>query len=107
MPTLSALLLLVLTTTSALAENVAPPPDVTPVPDGPPGLVSTPPVTIKQTSKGRVEEYRANGRIYMLKVTPKIGKPYYLLDRKGDGTFARSDTLDGGLQPPMWVIKKF
>jgi len=83
------------------------PPDLKPVPDGAPGPGDAPPVTIKPSSQGRVVEYRANGRLYMLKVIPKVGKPYYLIDSKGDGQFARQDSLDSGMRPPMWVIKEF
>src|SRR5512139_1999221 len=82
------------------------PPELQPVPDGPPGPEDAPPVTIKPSDQGRVVEYRANGKLYMLKVIPKVGKPYYLIDPRGDGRFERQETLPG-LQPPMWVIKEF
>ena len=32
-----------------------------------------------------VEEYRVNGRLYMIKITPAKGFPYYLIDTDGDG----------------------
>lgn len=95
---------------SSLAVAVGPsdrPPDLQPVPDGPPGPDDAPPVTIKPSSPGRVVEYRANGKLYMLKVIPRYGKPYYLIDQRGDGQFARQDSLDSGMRPPMWVIKEF
>ena len=94
---------------SGLVIAAAPdqPPDLKPVPDGAPGPGDAPPVTIKPSSQGRVVEYRANGRLYMLKVIPRVGKPYYLIDQKGDGQFARQDSLDSGMRPPMWVIKEF
>ena len=101
------LLFLMLTTYALTASAVPPPPDVKPVPDGPPSASDAPAVTIKPSGKGRVEEYRANGRVYMLKITPKVGKPYYLIDQKGEGFFTRRDTLEGGLQPPMWKVKEF
>ena len=103
-----ALLTLLVTTGFALTSfAVPPPPDVKPVPDGPPNPNDAPAVTIKPSGKGRVEEYRAHGRVYMLKITPKVGKPYYLIDQKGEGFFTRRDTLEGGLQPPMWKVKEF
>ncbi|HQS98710.1 MAG: hypothetical protein B7Y26_05685 [Hydrogenophilales bacterium 16-64-46] len=83
------------------------PPDLKPVPDGAPGPDDVPAVTIKPGNQGRVIEYRANGKLYMLKVIPKVGKPYYLIDGKGDGQFARQDSLDSGMRPPMWVVKEF
>jgi hypothetical protein len=64
-------------------------------------------VTISRKADMTVEEYRVGGRLYMIKITPKHGKPYYLVDDRGDGRFARQDPLDFGLRPPMWVIKKF
>jgi Protein of unknown function (DUF2782) len=64
-------------------------------------------VTITKKDGMTVEEYRVGGRLYMIKITPKHGKPFYLVDDRGDGRFARQDPLDFGLRPPMWVIKKF
>jgi len=95
---------------SGVAVAVSPsdrPPELSPVPDGAPGPDDAPAVTIKPSGQGTVVEYRANGRLYMLKVIPKVGKPYYLIDQKGDGQFARQDSLDSGMRPPMWVIKEF
>jgi hypothetical protein len=92
---------------SGLAVAAAPsdhPPELKPVPDGPPGPEDV--VTIKPSAQGRVVEYRANGKLYMLKVIPKVGKPYFLIDPRGDGRFERQETLPG-LQPPMWVLKEF
>ena len=95
---------------SGVAVAAAPsdrPPELQPVPDGAPGPDDAPAVTIKPSGQGSVVEYRANGRLYMLKVIPKVGKPYYLIDQKGDVQFARQDSLDSGMRPPMWVIKEF
>ena len=82
------------------------PPELKPVPDGPPGANDAPSVTIKPSGQGKVEEYRNNGKLYMLKITPKYGKPYYLIDPRGDGRFERQETLPN-LQPPHWVVKEF
>lgn len=104
-PVLLSVLLL-----SGLAHAAPPsdrPPELQPVPDGAPGVNDAPPVTIKPGAQGRVVEYRANGKLYMLKVIPRVGKPYYLVDHKGDGQFARQDSLDSGMRPPMWVVKEF
>ena len=100
------LLTLMLSSFAVMAQPSDRPPVLQPVPDGAPGD-DAPAVTIKPSSQGRVIEYRANGKLYMLKVIPKVGKPYYLVDQKGDGQFARQDSLDSGLRPPMWVIKEF
>jgi hypothetical protein len=67
-----------------------------------------PQVTITRRGEDQVEEYRLNGRLYMIKVIPRIGLPYYLVDHGGDGTFAASGgSLDQRVRPPMWVIKQF
>jgi Protein of unknown function (DUF2782) len=64
-------------------------------------------VTITKEAGQTVEEYRANGKVYMIKITPKHGPPYYLVDERGDGKFTRQESLDSGFRPPRWVIKRF
>lgn len=97
----------------ALAQDQAPPkleplPEPPPPPPGyEPDPALEPQVTIVKRGEELVEEYRIRGRLYMMKVTPKTGKPYYLIDQKGTGSFTRSDSLDTGLAPPMWVIFEF
>lgn len=66
-----------------------------------------PEVTITKQSEQTVEEYRVGGKLYMIKITPKVGKPYYLVDDRGDGKFSRQESLDSGLRPPRWVIHRF
>jgi hypothetical protein len=69
--------------------------------------VDDPQVTIIKQTEQTVEEYRANGKLYMIKITPKSGAPYYLVDDRGDGKFARQDAQDSGLRVPRWIIKRF
>lgn len=66
-----------------------------------------PQVTITRQPEPVVEEYRVGGRLYMIKVTPKVGPPYYLVDDRGDGKFVRQESLDSGFRPPRWVIRRF
>lgn len=66
-----------------------------------------PQVTIKRRDGEKVEEFRSGGKLFLVKVTPDHGVPYYLVDEKGDGAFIRRESLDAGLKPPMWVIKQF
>lgn len=68
--------------------------------------IPEPEVVITTQGEDRHEEYRIAGRVYMIKVTPKKGPPYYLIDHEGRGDFSRSN-LDPGISPPMWVIKSF
>lgn len=68
--------------------------------------IPEPEIVITTKGRDRYEEYRIGGRVYMIKVTPKIGKPYYLIDNTGRGEFVRSDFAPK-VSPPMWVIKRF
>jgi len=92
----------------------APPADLQPLPPPPAfdpnGSDSDlePQVTIVKKADMVVEEYRVHGKLYKIKITPKIGPPYYLVDERGDGEFSRQDGPDAGnLRPPRWVIFKF
>lgn len=60
-----------------------------------------------QRDNQTIEEYRANGRLRMLKVTPQHGHPYYLIADAANGGFVRRDSLDSGLKVPMWVLFSF
>jgi hypothetical protein len=53
-----------------------------------------PQVTISKKGDQLVEEYRVGGKLYMIKVTPKVGLPYYMIDERGDGQFSRQDGPD-------------
>ena len=67
-----------------------------------------PQVTITKKDDQVIEEYRVAGKLYMIKVTPKIGKPYYMVDDRGDGEFSRQDgPVGSNLRPPRWVIHRF
>lgn len=70
-------------------------------------LLEEPQVVIKKRGEDRIEEYSLNGRVYVIKVTPRIGFPYYLIDDTGDGTYIRDGVLEDGIRPPMWVIYQF
>jgi hypothetical protein len=80
-------------------------------PPPPPGLELDPSlepqVTIQRRGTETVEEFRIQGRLYMIKVTPAHGVPYYLIDEYGRGDFARRDNFDTGVRPPMWVIHQW
>ncbi len=98
-------LLLALPGTSVLAEEVmsdAPPPPALPEEDVysqvEEGL--EPQVTIKKRGQEVVEEYRVNGQLYMIKITPSKGLPYYLVDSDHDGSL---ETRRNSLNDPEVV----
>lgn len=110
------LLLAALLPLSALAADPPAKKDTPPVPapppirhgggtiDGPEGAIE-PEVTI--TTKGTEihEEYRANGQLYLVKVIPKRGKPYYLVyDERGR---AHRTDHEPSTVIPQWVIKRW
>lgn len=101
-------------TCAAFAQSPAKPPALQPVPEPPPpppgyelDPALEPQVTILKRGVDTVEEYRIGGHLYMVKVTPPHGKPYYLIDQRGDGMFTRQDGFDSGIRVPMWVIRNF
>jgi len=100
---------------SAVALNVAAQtrPKLEPIPEPPPPPAGSlnealePQVTITKRGEDKVEEFRMSGKLYMLKVTPPHGVPYYLIDNAGNGIWSRQDVRDSGLRVPMWVIGTF
>ncbi len=94
MRTLNRLLLASLLAFSSLAAQAEEP------------VSGDPDVTIRTEGDKTIEEYRVNGFLYAIKVTPKIGKPYFLVRADGsDGNFVRSDQPD--MLIPAWEIFKW
>nr|WP_314875429.1 DUF2782 domain-containing protein [uncultured Pseudomonas sp.] len=92
MRTLNRLLLLGLLATMPIVSQAA---DDAPSAD--------PDVTIRTVGDKTIQEYRQNGFLYAIKVTPKGGKPYFLVRADGsDGNFIRSDQPD--MLIPSWKI---
>ncbi len=103
---LSALLFSAIALTATAQQS---PTDLQPLPGIVDDPAQAPQVTIRKQGEDKVEEYRMNGKLYMVKVTPPHGKPYYLVDRKGNGSFMQEETAvgDKGISVPMWVIHTF
>src|SRR5213078_4483655 len=80
---------------TAFAQKAPPPPQLEPQ------------VTIVRRENETIEEFRVNGRLTMVKVTPKHGRPYYLVADGASGGFVRRDSLDSGLRIPLWVLFSF
>ena len=66
-----------------------------------------PQVTIIRKDDAVVEEYRVNGHLYMVKVTPAVGPAYYLVDQNGNGELdtRRSSLEDTNI--PRWVLLRW
>jgi hypothetical protein len=100
-----------------LAQNAAPPPpppaQLEPLPEipPPPGVTGDadlePQITIRRNENETVEEARVNGQLKWIKVTPRHGRPYFLIPDAGGRRYIRSDSLDYGLKVPMWLIFEF
>jgi hypothetical protein len=64
-----------------------------------------PDITIIRKGKKTIEEYRINGQLYMIRIKPDIGPPYYLIDTDGDGNMdVRRSDLDKGLYINQWKL---
>lgn len=87
--------------------EMAPPglPESEPPPSAGEQQAIEPEVTIIRRKDRTVEEYRINGELYMIKVTPSKGVPYYLMDTDGDGSLeTQRNNLDPNILVPSWVI---
>lgn len=87
--------------TEPLPQPPPPPPEFL----GDPELA--PQVTIIRRDEQVVEEVRINGELRYVRVTPRHGRPYFLIPDANGTTFIRRDSLDSSLKVPMWVLFSF
>ncbi len=68
-----------------------------------------PTVRIIEEEERTIEEYRSNGQVYMVKITPKKGVPYYYIDTDGDGKLELDPAQQAlnPVQPVHWKIKEW
>lgn len=94
----------------------APPPPPMPLPDASPAPPSglseeeelQPEVKITKRGEDIVYEYRINNQLYMVKIVPRLGYPYYLVDQDGDGSLeSRYSNLEPNLLVPRWIIYRW
>lgn len=84
-----------------LLEEVPSPPKVI---EGQP--LDKPTITKRKDGENQLEEYSLNGEVYMVKVTPPSGKPYYLHKDDRNGAWVN----DGPIAPssvPTWILFRF
>ena len=90
------------------APKLEPLPEPPPPPPGyEPDPATEPQVTIIKRGEETIEEYRVHGELYMMKVTPSHGVPYYLVKEDRDAGWARMDGPEAPLSVPKWVIFNF
>ena len=102
-------LTLFIASTAVMAGN-SNPGGLEPVPEPPelPDPLETgeniePEVTIIRKKDAVIEEYRVNGQLYMVKVTPAFGPVYYIKDLDGDGQMDHRYELEDPAVPE-WVL---
>lgn len=99
--------------TPSVALAKEPPKNLQPLEEIPPPAMSKdgdgvdePEITIIKKKGETVEEYRINGQLYMMKITPAHGVPYYLHKEDQDGGWVNS-----GPNPPLvipkWTLFRF
>jgi len=110
-PIVGMLLVLGLLSTSLTAaerpNNLEPLEDIPPpsiVLEGEP--MDEPEVTIRKKGEDTIEEYRIHGELYMMKITPKNGVPYYLHKDDRDGAWI-NDGPNRPMSIPKWIIFRF
>lgn len=97
---------------TAQAPNKKPPADLQPLEDIPPPAISNeenadePQITIIKKKGETIEEYRINGQLYMMKITPAHGVPYYLHKEDQDGSWVNTGPTPP-LSIPKWTIFRF
>jgi len=99
---------------AALLAWAEQPPRLEPLPEVPPpppalrdAAPEEPRVVIRAGEGEVVEEIRDGGRVIAIRVTPRDGPPYFLVDTTGSGNWMRRDSLDDGVRVPMWILRTF
>jgi hypothetical protein len=88
------------------------PSNLEPLEDIPPPSISAeegtdePVITIIKKPGETIEEYRVGGQLYMMKITPNHGVPYYLHREDQDGPWVNVGP-NPPLSVPKWTIFRF
>lgn len=109
-------LISMLASSSVLAQR---PDNLQPIPEPPPAPeqlqsgeaipLGEPQITIIQRGNDLIREYRLNGHLYAVKIIPKRGAPYYLIDADGDGYMEGQffDNNNARILAPQWVLHRW
>jgi Protein of unknown function (DUF2782) len=88
--------------------DIPPPPRLSNTPITPADADDAPSVTIRQEGENKVEEFRTKGgRVYAVRVTPRFGKPYLLVDPDTKGPVPDTTELNGGTRAAQWTLFEF
>ena len=64
-----------------------------------------PDITIVKKGGETIQEYRRNGQLYMVKITPVAGPSYFMLDKDGDGVMdVKKNSLDENTHINQWLL---
>ncbi len=107
-----AVLLALMAPALAATESKAPPADLQTLEELPPPAISNeenadePQITIIKKDGETIEEYRIAGQLYMMKITPAHGVPYYLHKEDQDGGWINNGPVPP-LSIPKWTLFRF
>lgn len=113
-----ALALLAMLSLATLAQEPGAPADAPPPPAGAGGFLQAPEavqspvtgeavepdITIREEGQQVITEYRVNGMLYMVRIQPQFGPPYYLVDTNGDGMIDPRDSSPFNNNIPQWLL---
>jgi hypothetical protein len=108
--TLAGLIVLLAAALPAQNPPDDPPPPPPPIPEPlPPKIQDSddqiqPQVVIRREEGRTVEEYSIGGAVYMIRIVPAVGPPYYLIDTTGDGNFDSRHEHMEPVRPAHWKI---
>ncbi|MBK5941137.1 DUF2782 domain-containing protein [Halochromatium roseum] len=64
-----------------------------------------PQVRVRDYQNRTVEEFSVNNNVYMVRITPTAGAPYYLVDTDGSGNMEWNRGRPGfHMQVPQWAL---
>ncbi len=75
-----------------------------PPPVASPEEAMAPEVVIVPKKGAVIYEFRRGGQLFMIKVVPKVGLPYYLIDTDADGVWDKRLDDVAPLSVPQWIL---